>query len=145
MTVRGWDRLRLAASVAGAGTSAYLTALHYDQAIPLACPTAGAVNCERVLSSPQAVWLGLPVALWGLLWFIVAGTLAIASLRQAGRQEPFWLRRAGLGWGTIGAAVVVWLLYTELIAIGTLCLWCTFVHALVIGIFVLQVLTDPAR
>jgi uncharacterized membrane protein len=40
---------------------------------------------------------------------------------------------------------VVWLLYAELVVIGSICAWCTVVHVLIIGLFVIQVLTDPLR
>jgi uncharacterized membrane protein len=143
--VKGWDQARLAGSVAGIGIAGYLAVLHYDRAVPLACPGNGAVNCERVLTSPQAMWLGVPVAVWGVLWFIVAAILAGASLAQPGPKEPGWLRRAALGWSAMGAIVVVGLVYTELAVVGAICLWCSVVHGVVVGLFVIQVLTDSLR
>jgi uncharacterized membrane protein len=143
--VKGWDQARLMGSLAGVAVSGYLTVLHYDRALPLACSSAGVVNCERVLTSPQAVWLGAPVAVWGVVWFVLAATLAGASLAQPGAVEPAWIRRAGLAWAALGAGVVVGLIYTELVVVGAICLWCSVVHALVVGIFVVQVLTDSRR
>jgi uncharacterized membrane protein len=145
MALPTWDRTRLAASLIGLAIAAYLSVLHYDTAIPLVCSTSGTVNCERVLSSPEASWQGIPVALWGVGWFAVAAVLAILSLARRGTPEPSWLRRAGLGWTMIGAASVVWFLYTELVVIGNICAWCTVVHVVIIGLFAIQVLTDPLR
>ncbi|HLW60603.1 MAG TPA: vitamin K epoxide reductase family protein [bacterium] len=145
MSLQAWDRVRLAASLIGLGIAAYLSALHYDTAVSLVCSSSGAVNCERVLTSPQAVWNGIPVALWGMIWFAVAATLAILSLVRHGAAEPPWLRWGGIGWAVIGAAAVLRLLYTELVVIGSICLWCTAVHVLVIGLFVVQMLTDATR
>jgi uncharacterized membrane protein len=143
--VKGWDQARLVASLAGIAVSGYLTVQHYDRAVSLACPANGAVNCERVLASPQALWLGIPVALWGAVWFVVAAALAGASLARPAPGEPAWLRQAGLAWTAIGAAVVIGLVYTELAVVGAICLWCSIVHGLVVGLFVLQVLTDSVR
>ncbi|HKV46052.1 MAG TPA: vitamin K epoxide reductase family protein [bacterium] len=142
MSLQAWDRVRLAASLIGLGIAAYLSALHYNPAVSPACSSSGVVNCERVLTSPQAVWNGIPVALWGLLWFAVAAMLAILSLGHHGTAEPPWLRWGGIGWAMTGAAVVLRLLYTELGVIGRLCLWCTAVHVLVIGLFAVQILRD---
>ena len=143
--VKGWDHARLTVSLAGVGIAAYLTVLHYDRAIPMACPGGGAVNCERVLTSPQAVWLGVPVALWGVAWFAIAAIFAAASIARPSPREPGWLRRAGFGWTAIGAAVVLGLLYTELAVVGAICAWCSVAHLLVVGLFVVQVLTHAVR
>jgi uncharacterized membrane protein len=140
-----WDRIRLGASLIGVGIAGYLTAQHYSTGLPLACSSSGIVNCERVLTSPEGVWFGVPVALWGLAWFAVAGALAVLSLRFRDTAEPAWLRWSGIGWTLAGVAVVLRLLYLELIVIARVCLWCTAVHVLVIGIFVTQILTDAAR
>jgi uncharacterized membrane protein len=140
-----WDQARLAGSLAGIGIAGYLTVLHYDRAVPFACPASGAVNCERVLTSPQSVWLGVPLALWGVLWFVVAAILAGASLAQRSPKEPGWLRQAGLGWSVIGAAAVVGFVYMEVAIVRAICMWCSVVHGLVISLFVLQVLTDAVR
>jgi uncharacterized membrane protein len=145
MSLRRWDAVRLAACLAGLAISIYLTLLHYFTSVPLACPATGAVDCASVLTSPQAVVLGIPVAAWGLLWFLVASLLAAAALRRGTDGEPAGLRRASLIWALIGAAVVVYLVYAELVLVGRICLWCTAVHILVLFLFVLQVVTDPQR
>jgi len=46
--------LAFVAALAGTGISIYLTVVHYS-AIPLACPANDVINCEQVLSSPDAV------------------------------------------------------------------------------------------
>lgn len=131
--------MRLAASLAGFAVAAYLSVLHYDPALPLACSASGTVNCERVLTSPYAVAAGLPVAVWGAVWF--AGAAALALRFTAGVP---WMRYAALVWAAAGAAAVLRFVYVELAVIGSICLWCTIVHALVIGIFAIQVLTAPS-
>jgi uncharacterized membrane protein len=129
-----WTRPALAA--VGLVIAAYLTVLHYDTSVPLYCSESGAVNCAQVLTSAQSVVLGLPVAAWGLLWFAVALPLLLGD--GAG-----WRGRAADLWTLIGAVSVVYLVYTELIVIGKICLWCTAVHVIVLAIFVLQALGAP--
>ncbi|MBX5464869.1 MAG: Vitamin K epoxide reductase [Clostridia bacterium] len=118
--------LRLALAGAGLAVSGYLTLLHWAPRA-LACPNAGLVDCASVLESGASVWWGVPVAAWGLLWFLVAGLLAL---------------RAGSGlrllWAAAGALAVVGLVYTELFVVGAICLWCTLVHLLVLALFALE-------
>ncbi|MDI3299336.1 MAG: vitamin K epoxide reductase family protein [Bacillota bacterium] len=118
--------LRLALVAAGLAVSGYLTALHWAPRA-LACPNAGLVDCASVLNSASSVWWGIPVAVWGLLWFLVAGALAL--------RAPAGVR---LLWSGAGALVVVALVYTELFVIGAVCLWCTVVHLLVLALFALE-------
>ena len=145
MERRGYDRWRLALALAGALISAYLALLHFDAGIPLVCSAGSFVNCERVLTSPSSVVLGVPVAVYGVVWFVVAAALAGASLRAGRAPEPPRLRTAALGWTGAGVASVLWLVYQELGVVGRLCAWCTAVHGLVLALLVLQVVSDPRR
>jgi uncharacterized membrane protein len=121
--------IALAASVAGVAISIYLTVLHYAGVEP-ACPAAGAVNCEAVLSSPYAVIAGtsVPTSAAGILWFAVSAAL--------------WLRPTGwipLVWSALGIAGALYLVFIEIVKVGAICLWCTAVHVLVLTIFLVAV------
>ena len=125
-------------ALVGLGISIYLTVVHYAQGqVALLCATGGAINCEQVTTSPESNVGPIPVALLGVVWFLV--TLALV----AGPQLP--LARAGsagwkslwLVWSGIGVLVVFYLIYSELFLIGSICLWCTAIHVLVIGLFLL--------
>lgn len=133
----GAARWRLGLSAAGAVVSVYLTLVHYTTAVPLVCPAHGVIDCAQVLTSPQSVLLGLPLGLWGLLWFLVMGGLTIAAGRgdgSAGERSAAW-RRAWVG---VGAVAVVYFIYLELLVIGKICLWCTSVHVLVLALLLLE-------
>ena len=126
----------LALAAVGLGVAVYLAATHYfANAVPLACTTSGPVNCEQVTSSAQSIAVGIPVAVFGVLWFGVELILLLADRSETGRT----LALARLGWTSIGLLVVLYLIYAELFLIGALCAWCTAVHALVIGLFLLAV------
>lgn len=138
MHPRSSDRLRLALTVLGLAVAAYLTLLHYDTGIPLVCGRGSIVDCETVLSSPSSVVLGAPVALWGLLWFVVAFVLAALSARAGTGERPA-LRAAGLVWTFVGTAAVLWLVYQEIGVVGKICAWCTAIHAIVLALLFVQV------
>lgn len=139
MSWRRSDAIRLALAVAGLLISAYLTLVHYDTAVPIACTNTGIINCADVLTSAQSVWFGLPVAVFGMAWFLVAGGLAVAGLRAG---DPARWRQASLAWTLVGAATVVFLVYEELVVINRICEWCTMVHLIVLASLVLVVIAS---
>lgn len=125
MKLRVWRTLL---AVVGLGISVYLTFVHYDAHVPLVCTDNSFINCGRVITSPQSVVAGLPLAVWGILWFVVLG-VAIGL-----RREPrSWSRVLDLGWAVVGALSVVYFIYIELFVVGVLCLWCSIVHLLVLA------------
>jgi uncharacterized membrane protein len=131
----------LALGLAAAGTviAAYLTVLHYSTAVPLVCSNTGLVNCADVLTSPQSVWLGLPVAGVGLVWFVATLFLWWRSRASA---PALWPLR--LAWALLGALTVVYLVYVELVELRHLCAWCTVLHAIILTLLVLSILDGPA-
>ncbi|MCL6594584.1 MAG: vitamin K epoxide reductase family protein [Firmicutes bacterium] len=130
---------RLAVAAVGAAVSVYLTVLHYASVAPVGCPEGSLVNCLAVLTSPEATFLGLPVALYGLVFF--AGALFTLYVRRRA-SSPLW-SEAALVWALGGAAVVLVLVYTELFVVGRICLWCSFTHALALGWFALELWPGP--
>lgn len=71
----------------------------------------------------------VPVAVLGVGWFAVRLGL---SLRRAATSVR-------LAWTSAGLAFVFYLIYAELFLIGAIWLWCTAIHALVAGSFLLAV------
>ena len=119
--------------LAGIGVAAYLTIAHYNAKLILACPETGIVNCAKVTESPQSAILGVPVALLGLLFFVVITPL---HLPAAWRSESALLRRGRVGAAVAGILMVLYLVYTELFTLDALCLWCTAVHVITFLLFV---------
>lgn len=131
---RDWPRLiAFGASIVGFAIAIYLSVVHLTTAVPLYCSATGVVNCEQVVTSPASIVFGIPVAYYGVAWFVVMAALLI---RPAGQL----LSAARLAWAVVGALTVLYLVYTELFVIGAICLWCSTVHALVLVIFASQVL-----
>ena len=126
-------RWSVALGLAGLCISAYLTLAHFAQgAVPLACIAAGTINCEQVTTSAESMVGPLPVAFLGVVWFAVL--LGLIGPARAWLPSPVLLR---LAWTAVGVAVVFYLIYAELFLIGAVCLWCTAVHGLVLGLFLL--------
>jgi uncharacterized membrane protein len=137
--------MRVVLASSGLVIAAYLTLQHYSSKVRLVCTAGAVVNCESVLTSRASMVLGVPVAAWGLAWFSVAVVLAIVSLRIRSEREPRALRNTGLAWTLAGTGTVLWLVYQEIGVVGKICLWCTAIHALVLGLLTLQVMSDPVR
>jgi uncharacterized membrane protein len=113
----------LVIALVGLAVSVYLTVEHFTSPALLACPEGAVVNCAKVTSSSYSQVLGVPVAVLGLLYFVVmAGLLTPAAWR---RRQLDAVRVAGIAVGVLSVLYLVWV---ELFRVNALCLWCTAVH-----------------
>jgi uncharacterized membrane protein len=87
---------------------------------PLKCGTGA---CETVQTSSWAVFLGLPVAVYGVVGYLAIFVVAIAALRPAALPRQGWGVLL-LGLATIGLVFTVYLTYLELFVIHAICRWC---------------------
>jgi uncharacterized membrane protein len=129
------------ASVAVA-VSGYLTIAHYTSPHVLACSGSGAIDCAKVTTSAQSRFLGIPVAVLGLVWAVAMAALCSP---QAWRTAARWVRPARTAAVCIGMAFVLWLVFAELVLVGAICVWCTTMHLLTFALFVLIVIFGYAR
>jgi len=130
--------LLLALSLLGVGITIYLTAVHYEN-VPLVCSENGLVNCSRVISSSYSVIPGtnVPITIPGFGWCIVSGALAIVGLFAT---TGLWQRRIRIAqfvWALSGLLVVLYLVYTEIVRLRTICAWCTALHVIILLMFLL--------
>ncbi|WP_374970530.1 vitamin K epoxide reductase family protein [Terrabacter sp. BE26] len=137
--------LSVAISLAGLAVSVYLTFEHFTSNATLACSIGGVVDCAKVTTSAWSTFLGVPVALLGVVFFVVA--LGLCLPRVWRRPEP-WLDAVRLGWLTVGLGMALYLVWAELYRIHAICLWCTAVHVatflLWITVLFGQILSGPA-
>lgn len=123
-------------SLAGLFLGTYLTLFHYGIIGTLAC---GVSSCEQVQTSRWSVFLGLPVATWGLGFYAVMLALSIAGI------QPRYAESRGLsltvlvltGWGLLFTA---WLNYLEAFVLHAWCEWCLGSAAMVLLLFILAAL-----
>jgi uncharacterized membrane protein len=128
-------------SLAGLGVSIYLTIAHFTESKLLGCSESGLVNCTKVTTSPQSYVFGIPVAVLGLAFFVAMVGLMSPWGWRWNRREVALIRLASL---VVGMGFVLYLLYAELFTIGSICLYCTSVHAITFLLFVLTIFAAAA-
>jgi uncharacterized membrane protein len=101
----------------------------------LACGTG---DCEVVQSSKWAIFLGFPVALWGVVFyaamFLVAAAGSFGALAGSRAVGGLLALMSGGGLSFSG-----WLTYLELAEIHAICRYCVVSALLVVGLFALSV------
>jgi len=129
-------------SLLGLFVAAYLYLYKIGRIGTLACGTGG---CETVQASEWSRFHGVEVALIGVLGYAALLVVSLISLQPqlAGRRWPAAIL-AALAGGGVG--FTAYLTYLELFVIHAICLWCTVIHVLAFGLFVIVVLygTEPA-
>jgi uncharacterized membrane protein len=104
-----------AVALVGVGVAGYLTYVHYAGIDPVCAGGGG--GCHTVQSSAYAELAGIPVALLGLIGYV----LILAS----GLLPPSELARfAGAAVALAGFGFSAYLTYRELFTIDAICQWC---------------------
>ena len=129
-------------SLVGLALAIYLTVAHFQGTQILACSDTGLVNCAKVTTSPQSYFLGVPVAVLGLVNFIV---FSVIMSPWAWRSSLYWLHLVRVALSVGGMIFVLWLVYAELIIINNICLYCTGVHLVTFAIFVILMRVAPEQ
>jgi uncharacterized membrane protein len=126
-------------SAVGMLDSVYLTYDHYrlaSGATGSVCDINDRFSCSNVNGSPYSAVLGVPTAFLGFVWFLAALMLAWLARRSYLKKSEFYL----FLWCALGIMFVAWLVFAEIILIGSICLFCTLVHALVAAMLVVSFL-----
>lgn len=117
----------------GVFVSLYLTLYKLGYIGTLACGTGG---CETVQLSKWGDFLGLPVAAWGVGYYVVVLGLAMAGAQERFETSP-GLTKALLIVTGCGFAFTIWLTYLELFVIHAICRWCVGSAVMTILLFLL--------
>jgi uncharacterized membrane protein len=118
----------------GVFVSAYLTLYKLGYIGSLQCAVG---SCETVNTSRWATFFGIPVAAWGLGFYVVALALAFTSVqeRYADSRKMAVALSVLTGWGTLFSA---WLTYLELFVIHAICIWCVTSAGIVLVMFLVS-------
>jgi uncharacterized membrane protein len=108
----------------GAAISGYLTYVHMTDR-PVIC--GGQASCATVQSSEYASIGGVPIALLGLLFYLVIAALALAAVVRSGALLALF----GLALG--GVLYSAYLTWVEVAVLEAICFWCV-ASALVVGL-----------
>jgi uncharacterized membrane protein/protein-disulfide isomerase len=136
---RSSSRIALLCAIVGLGASVAAAYVHYrllfDSSYQSFCDVNTTISCTQVYLSRYSTYRGVPVAVFGGLWFAVAGLLSVTGLtaRQTVRESvPGYL----FVLSTIALAIVLYLAYASFFILKTYCLLCLITYAAVIGLFV---------
>lgn len=97
-------------------------------------------SCETVNSSKWATFLGIPVAGWGVAWYVGMFVLALVSTGERFAESSVISLVLLLVAGT-GLVFSLYLTYLELFRINAICQWCV-VSAIIVTIIFGVCLSD---
>jgi uncharacterized membrane protein len=92
-------------------------------------------SCETVNTSKWATFLGLPVAGWGVAWYVGTFVLALVST-DARFADSAIVSLVMLGNAAIGWVFSMYLTWLELFRIHAICQWCVISAIIVTIIFI---------
>ena len=124
-----------ALALAGIFIGLYLTLYKLGMIGELTCSVG---SCETVNTSKWAVFLGFPVAAWGVFFYVTVFALALVGTSER-LENAKWVSLLLTLWSTVGLLFSAWLTYLELAVIQAICIWCVVSAVLVTVIFVLSV------
>jgi uncharacterized membrane protein len=96
-----------------------------------------------VQASSYAIFIGLPVALWGAGYYV--SVVAVSAFGAMNASEQLWPTKLLLvlnGWGVIFSGYLTW---AELFRINAICRYCVASALIVVVLFVLSMMDWRAR
>jgi len=131
-------RVSLACAIVGLVASALAAYVHYrilrDPTYVSFCDVNTTFSCSDAYTSRFGTFHGIPVAVFGGIWFAFATLLAAAALvapRELAETVPGYL----FAGSTLALAVVLYLGYASFFIIKVLCVLCLTTYAAVVGLF----------
>jgi len=125
-----------ALALAGIFISLYLTLYKLGVIGELSCSIG---SCETVNTSKWSRFLGLPVAAWGLLFYLDVFAVAILSTFPRFEDERAF-SIVLVAESLVGVLFSAWLTYLELGVIHAICIWCVTSAVIVTLILLVSVL-----
>jgi len=123
-----------ALALAGIFISIYLTLYKLGVIGELSCAIG---SCETVNTSRWSVFFGLPVAAWGLFFYLDVFVVAVLGTTPRFDNKPI-ISIVLVAEAAIGVLFSAWLTYLELAVIHAICIWCVTSAVIVLLIFVVS-------
>lgn len=139
MTLR--QKLLLAFGILGLAASTMSTYVHYrvltDPSYTSFCDVSSTMNCTQAYLSPYGSIFGIPVALTGVLYFVLILLLISVDLRgKPGARE------SATGYifllSIVGLAMVMYLGWASYFQLHSVCLFCATTYVAVVAIFIMS-------
>jgi uncharacterized membrane protein/predicted DsbA family dithiol-disulfide isomerase len=110
---------------------------HNDPTYVSFCDVSARISCSQVYASRFSTFYGLPVAVFGAIWFAFAALLGTAGLvaRPTVRESVPGYLFAG---STLALAVILYLGYASFVLLKLVCVLCLITYAAVIGLFLVS-------
>jgi uncharacterized membrane protein len=124
-----------ALALAGIFISIYLTLYKLGVIGELSCSIG---SCETVNTSRWSMFLGLPVAAWGLFFYLDVFVIAFLGTMPRWENQPV-ISIILVAQAAIGVLFSAWLTYLELAVIHAICIWCVTSAIIVLIILVVSV------
>ena len=135
----GW--MALASALAGLAASAAAAYVHYhllrDPTYLSFCDISATMSCTQVYSSPYGSMFGMPVAVFGAIWFALATLLAAAGLwgpPSVQESVPGYL----FAGSTLALSMILYLGYASFVLLKLVCILCVITYAAVITLFLVS-------
>lgn len=107
-------------ALSGLGVAIYLAYVETNEVAAFCGPVG---NCNAVQSSQYAIFLGVPVAIWGMVNYVGVAGLWAAGVWGNGRAAVL-ARLALAGLTFVGVLFSIYLTALELFVIEAVCIWC---------------------
>jgi uncharacterized membrane protein/protein-disulfide isomerase len=136
-----------ALSLVGLAASVAAAVVHYrllsDPLYRSVCDFNATWNCTEVYESQYGAFLGVPVAVGGVIWFAAVTALALIGLRGAAGSGPAAeLSRRVSGYlfalSIPGLSAVLYLAYASFFVLKAYCVFCLVTYFAVVGIFLIS-------
>jgi uncharacterized membrane protein/protein-disulfide isomerase len=134
-------RLALVCALVGLAASVAAAYVHYhlmfDPTYTSFCDVSSTVSCTQVYMSRYSTFRGIPVAIFGAIWFSAAALLSVTGMvgsSEARESAPGYLFAAS----TLALAVVLYFEYISFVVLKAICLLCLTMAAAVVALFFLS-------
>jgi uncharacterized membrane protein/protein-disulfide isomerase len=132
-------RWLIAFAVLGLGASVAATWVHYqllsNPGYTSFCDVSSTVNCTEAYLSRFGSLGGVPVALLGVLWFVLVLVLLLAPRSSAARENaPAYI----FALSTAALSIVLYLAYGSFVVLKTVCPLCVATYVAVGGLFLIS-------
>jgi uncharacterized membrane protein len=123
-------------AMAGVAIATYLTLYKTGVIGELACSVG---SCETVNTSKWSIFMRLPVAAWGLGFYVLLLAVTLAGVQERWSASLI-VSRVLLGLTLWGVLFSGWLTYLELFVIHAICIWCVTSAVLVTVMCIISIL-----